>query len=167
MPNILLLTGKYLLTVALCISCCGITGCVESSFNLAGESRLPTSLTLPPGLSRADVSVTLNYYTALPGISDAKFILQDRKGKKLAEIKGKVMNPYPLYLGSCPNRLDPGCPGYEFVDVNGVIEIIKNRPYREHENMEQNGRIVALFYVIDDPAVRKELLAGGAGQDHR
>jgi hypothetical protein len=30
--------------------------------------------------------------------------------------------------------------------------------------MEQGGRAVALFYVIDDEAVRKELLAGDAGQ---
>jgi hypothetical protein len=138
-----------------------MTGCLESSFNLASESRLPRWITLPPGLSRADVSVTLNYYTTLPGGSDAKFILRDRKGKKLAEIDGKEKGSYPLYLKSCPDRFDPGCPGYEVIVVNGITEIIKNRPYREHENMEQNGRIVALFYVIDDPAVKEELLESG------
>jgi hypothetical protein len=112
---------------------------------------------LPPGLTRTNVSVTLNFYTKLPGSSDAKFILKDREGKKLAEINGKVKNLYPLYLKSCPQRFDPGCPAYEVVAVNGITEIIKPKPYREHENMEQNGRIVALFYVIDDPAVREEI----------
>jgi hypothetical protein len=152
-------TGKYLLIAALCISSCAMTGCIESSFELASESRLPISMALPPGLSRADVSVTLNYCTTLPGSRDAKFILRDRKGKELAEIKGKVKNLYPLYLKSCPQRFYPGCPAYEVVAVNSITEIIKNVPYREHEQMEQNGRVVALFYVIDDPAVRKEFLA--------
>ena len=41
--------------------------------------------------------------------------------------------------------------GYDrIVTENGVTEIIKLKPYREHENMEQNGIPVALFYVIDD-----------------
>jgi len=154
---------KFLLIVALCISSCAITGCIESSFELARESRLPNGIKVPPGLTRTDVSVTLDYID----ISTARFTLRDRKGKKLAEIKGKVINQYPLYLNSCPRRFYPACPAYEFIVVNGVTEMIKNRPYTEHENMEQNGRIVALFYVIDDPAVRGELLAGGAEQDHR
>jgi hypothetical protein len=38
---------------------------------------------------------------------------------------------------------------------------MRARPYAAHENMEQNGRIVALFYVTDDPAVKKELLEDG------
>jgi hypothetical protein len=101
------------------------------------------------------VSVTLDFHTLPP---DAKFILKDRNGKKLAMINGNVKNRYPLYLKSCPQRFDHGCPGYEVVVVNGITEIIRPRPYAAHENMEQNGRIVALFYVIDDPAVRNELL---------
>jgi hypothetical protein len=147
-------TGKYLLIFAFCISSCAITGCIESSFNLASEAKLPRWMELPPGLTRADVSVTVDYHTLGP----AKFILRDKKGKKLAEIKGKVINQSPLYLKSCTQRSYLVCPGYEVVEVNGITEIIKNVPYIEHANMEQNGRVVALFYVIDDPAVRKEIL---------
>jgi hypothetical protein len=77
-------------------------------------------MALPPGLTRKDVSVTLNLYAEVRG-PDAKFILRDRKGKKLAEVKGK--------LGHHP------------------FARIELKPYREHENMEQNGRAVALFYV--------------------
>jgi hypothetical protein len=128
--------GKYLLIVAFCVSSFAISGCVESSFNLASESRLPRSMTLPPGLTRADVSVTLNLYAPLRG-PDAKFILTDRKGKKLAEVIGKTKEVTSSRY-------------YNIVTEKGVTEIIKLKPYREHENMEQNGRAVALFYVIDD-----------------
>ena len=114
---------------------------------LASESKLPRSITLPPGLTRTDVSVTLNLYAPLRG-PDAKFVLTDRKGEKLAEVKGNAKELTPSKY-------------YRIVTEKGITEIIKLKPYREHENMEQNGRAVALFYVIDDPAVRKELLGGG------
>ena len=128
--------GTYLIVVALCIFSCAMTGCVESTFTLASESRLPRFVTLPPGLTRTDVSVTLNLYAPLKG-PDAKFVLADRKGKKLAEVKGRTTRlTSPTY--------------YRIVTQNGATEIIKLRPYRQHENMEQNGRVVALFYVIDD-----------------
>ena len=135
----------YFISVALCICSCALTGCVESTFNLASESKLPNSMTLPPGLTRTDVSITLNLYAPPLGGPDAKFVLTDRKGKKLAEVKGKTKELTPSIY-------------YRIVTEKGTTEIVKLRPYTEHENMEQNGRAVALFYVIDDPAVVKELL---------
>jgi hypothetical protein len=102
-------------------------------------------MTLPPGLTRTDVSVRLNLYAPLRG-PDAKFVLTDGKRKKLAEVKGKMKALAPSSY-------------YQIVTEKGITEIIKLKPYREHENMEQNGKAIALFYVIDDPAVRKELLA--------
>lgn len=106
---------------------------------MASESRLPKWEALPPGLTRADVSVTLNYYTPLPGANDAKFILKVREGKKLAEVKGKVKCQYP-YSGM-------SYPGYDAVVVNGTTEILEFR------------RMEPIFYVNDDPAIRKEILA--------
>jgi hypothetical protein len=137
---------RFLLIVALCMCPCALTGCVESTFTLASESTLPKSITLPTGLRRSDVSVTLNLYTPLVG-PDAKFVLTDRKGKKLAEVKGKTKELIPSTY-------------YRISTEKGITEIIKLKPYREHENMEQNGVPVALFYVIDDPAVEKGLLRG-------
>lgn len=93
-------------------------------------------MALPPGLTRKDVSVTLNLYTPLRG-PDAKFILKDRKGKHLVEVKAKWNG------GS--------------VVVNGITETFQLVPYREHENMEQNGRAVALFYITDDAAAWREI----------
>jgi len=124
-----------------------MSGCLESSFTLASESRLPAWFTPPPGLARTDVSVTLNYYTKPLGF-DAKLSLKDRKGKKLAVINGKVKNLYPLELKNPPPGFDRGYPAYEVVVANGITEIM------EHRKMEP------IFYVVDDPAVREEILAG-------
>ena len=129
-------TGKYLIIVALCISSCAISGCLESTFNLASESRLPKWIAPPPGLTRDDVSVTMDYYSLL--LDDARFRLKDRNGKTIAKVTGKT---------KCNYRFS-GYPSYIVVVVNGAPEIM------EHRKMEP------IFYVTDDPAVRKEHFAG-------
>jgi hypothetical protein len=118
---------NYLLAVILCIGCCLLSGCLESSFQLANESRLPAWIKLPPGLKRQDVSLTLNYYSN-PFGANAKFILKNRRGDVLEEISGtdKPINGVSEY------------PGFVLVTVNGVSEII------EHPT---KGPI---FYVCDD-----------------
>lgn len=138
---------KYLLFVALTVSCCAMTGCVESAFNLASESRLPRSVKLPPGLTRTDVSVELRYYTSPLGGS-ANFLLRDKKGKKLANVHGKTKGRYPLHLRNPQQGSDSRYryPSYEVITANGITEII------EHRKMEP------MFYVSDDPAVWKELV---------
>ncbi len=92
----------------------------------------------------------MSYYVN-PWGRDATFILRDKKEQKLAKVKGKVKGLEPLQLKSPPKGFDPGYPAYEVITVNGMAEII------EHRKMEP------IFYVTDDPAVRKELLADGAG----
>lgn len=127
-------TWRYLLIAALCMNFCALTGCVESTFELASGSRLPAGLTLPPGAAREDVSVTLNYYA----LGDAKFHLHDKTGKTLAEVDGKVINNDPLKWPDCKRQ----CPVFEVVAVHGVTEILvhqKTKPF---------------FYVNDDPGVR-------------
>jgi hypothetical protein len=133
-----------LLILAVCISSCALSGCVESTFHLASDSNLPRSVAIPPGLKRSDVAVTLNLYAPLSG-PNAKFVLTDRKGRTLAEVKGKTKElSHSMYC--------------QVFTESGVSEIIELKPYREHEGMEQNGRAVALFYVVDDPTVVKALL---------
>jgi hypothetical protein len=125
---------RYLAIVALCISSCAISGCVESAFVLSSESRLPTCIALPPGLTRKDVSVTLYLYTSIHGSNDVSFILKDLKGRELSKVKGST----------------GGTLGSRYFNVHtdkGTNELIELWPYRPHENMEQNGRAVALFYV--------------------
>jgi hypothetical protein len=110
----------------------------ESTFQLASESRLPKWITLPAGLTRADVSLTMSYYTKpWPWGWDTTFILKDAKGQVLTKVYGKDKHPPPGF--------PPGYPGYEIITVNGITDII------EHRKMEP------IFYVTDDPAVWKEL----------
>ena len=143
--------GKYLiLLVALTISGLAIVGCEyipESTFELASESRLPKWITLPPGLTRDDVSITMSYYDSLWG-SDVKFILQDKNKQTLTKVYGKRKGTGPFYLKHPPQGFPPGYPIYEVITVNGITEII------EHRIPEP------IFYVTDDPAVWKELGVG-------
>jgi hypothetical protein len=116
----------------------------ESTFELASESRLPKWITLPPGMTRADVSLTMNYHV-WPWGRSATFILRRAKGKTLEEISGKVRGGGPNQLKESRPGSPAGYPLYEVITVNGMTEII------EHRKMEPT------FYVMDDPAVRKEL----------
>lgn len=117
----------------------------ESTFELASESRLPKWITLPQGLTRDDVSLSMSYYVK-PWGSSATFTLRDRKGKILTtKIDGKVRGLGPNQLKHSAPGSPPGYPSYEVITVRGITEVI------EHRRMEPT------FYVTDDPAVRKEL----------
>src|SRR5690349_19916664 len=102
MLKLLSRTNKFVFIAALFVSCCATTGCDESSFELASESGLPKCVVIPPGLTRADDSVTLNLYAPLRG-PDAKFVLTEGKGKKLAEVKGKMKELTPKTKGLTPS----------------------------------------------------------------
>jgi hypothetical protein len=142
---------KFLLFfVALTIAGSAI-GCAwfpESTFELASESRLPKWITLPPGLTRADVSITMSYYV-MPWGRRSTFILQNKKGQTLEKVDGKEKGLEPPQLKHPPPGFPPGYPAYEVITVNGTTEII------EHRKMEP------IFYITDEPAVWKEL---GVGQ---
>jgi hypothetical protein len=141
---------KFLLfVVALTIlgSALGCEWFPESTFELASESRLPKWITLPSGLTRADVSVTMSLYDSLWG-SDVKIILQDTKGQTLTKVYGVEKGRGTLYLKHPTQGFPPGYPAYEVITVNGMTEII------EHRKPEP------IFYITDDPAVWKELGVG-------
>ncbi len=123
----------FFAAISICV-CCLLTGCLESSFQLADESRLPVWITLPPDLKRQDVTLTLNYYSN-PFGSNAKFILKNRRGDVVEEVSGtdKPINGVSEY------------PGFVLVKVNGVSEIIEHRT---------KGPI---FYVSDAASIRNEI----------
>lgn len=135
--NRLLPSGRYLLIIALSVSTCAFSGCVESYFFLANGSRLPAGLALPPGLTRQDVSVKLTFHTTLRG-PDAKFVLTDKKGRKLASVSGQSR-----YLR-----------GLEIIGIGGATEILTftGGATIDHKLVEPT------FAFIDDPARRKEIL---------
>jgi hypothetical protein len=144
---------QYLLFLALTISVFTIVGCEyfpESTFELASESRLPKWITVPPGQTRGDFSITMSYYDN-PWGSNVKFILQNAKMQKRTTVYGKEKDNGPFHLQHPPQGFPPGYPLYEVITVNGIPEII------EHRKMEP------IFYITDDAAVWKELMAGGPG----
>jgi hypothetical protein len=136
-------TKRWALIAAVCISACAMNGCLESSFRIASESRLPRSLTIPPGLTRADVSATVDYYT----LGQAKFILRDKNGRKIGMVTGHIKGN-PLYLKNPPQGSEPGFPVYVLIVIDGVTEIMEHK---------QRGDIIS---VTDDPGIREELLPG-------
>jgi hypothetical protein len=141
---------SLLFFVALTLLGSATVGCEwlpESTFELASESRLPKWITLPSGLTRADVSITMSYYIK-PWGSSATLILRDKKGQVLTKVNGKLKGSEPLQLKHPPQGFPPGYPAYEVITVKGLTEII------EHRKQEP------VFYITDDRAVWKELGVG-------
>jgi hypothetical protein len=139
-----------LLGILLVIVCLTIKGCehfTESSFTLANDSRLPKWVALPPNLSRANASLTMNYLT-VPW-STAQFILRNKNGHILKKDNGRMRCSGPIKLINPPPGFPSGYPAYEAITVHGITEII------EHRKMEP------IFYVTDDPAVWKQYESTG------
>lgn len=124
------------ITIA-CISIGSLSGCVESNFQLASESRLPKCMALPPGIKRENVSVEMRLYTTWHRPS-AKFLLRDQNGKTLKRSGGKA-----FYTNN-----------YEIITVDGITEIVETKPgrYVDHHLLAPH------FSFIDDPARRNEIL---------
>jgi len=128
--------------MALLLSSCGFFP--ESSFELAPSSRLPSWFSLPAGMPREQVSVTLDYYTSSTR-NNATFILYDSHKRKLKKVSGTGREGGPLTLKSPAPGYPPGYPMYEVITVNGVTDVV------EHRAMEP------IFYMTDDPSVREEI----------
>ena len=123
-----------------------LSGCMESSFTLAPESRLPKWLHIPEGVPREEVTVTMDYYV-YPGERTATFTLHQGKSSwgSTNKITGVVRGSQPLQLKNPPPGFPKGYPSYEVITVDGITDII------EHRRMEP------LFYVTDDPGIWEEL----------
>ena len=134
---------RWALIVAVCISVFGMSGCVESYFRIASESRLPQGLAIPPELTRADVLATVDFHTS----DMAKFILRDKSGREIGMVVGRIKGT-PLHLRTPPQGYESGYPHYILIVINGVTEIMEHR------------RPDDILYVTDDPGIREELLSG-------
>lgn len=154
-------TKKFLIIGGLFALCFAMTGCLEAYFDLAEESRLPSAVTLPPGLTRADVTVQLNYYSVMSSKqNDEEFIVKDRRGKTLEKFWGKAISE-ALCLKNHRPGFEPGYPHYVISRVKGTTEIIEHRTQNPIYNKARK-RLEALVYIVDDPAIKKELLEGDA-----
>lgn len=136
------LAGAGIVAMSLSYSGCGFFP--ESSFELSPQSRVPKWFSMPPGLSRSDVSVKMDYYVGSSGAT-AKFTLLTLKGSKLAKVDGKVRDLQPVTLQTRQSKSSSAYPSFEIVTSQGITEIIEHR------------RPEPIFYINDDPAVRAEL----------
>ena len=132
--------GIWIVTAAalLLLGSCGTFS--EASFDLAPSSRLPIWLQLPAGLERNQVTVVLSYFTSPLGRT-ASFSLFDSHKHQLRKVSGTQRGDHPLTL----KNSSQGYPSYEVITSDGLTDVV------EHRAMEP------IFYMTDDPAVRKEL----------
>jgi hypothetical protein len=137
--------------VLMIVCLCGCRFFPEAEFELAPESRLPRWFTLPKGLSRTDVTVTMDSYIGPMGRSSA-FWLLDKKGNTLAKVNSVMEGEEPHVFGNGKKNKYGGYvnpleayPAYEIETANGITEVI------EHKQMEP------VFYISDDPEVRRRL----------
>jgi hypothetical protein len=112
----------------------------EATFALSPASRLPSWFKLPPGNSRADITVSMSYYVQSNG-RVARLEMSTLRGQTISSVTGTLRGLKPSVL---PGSHD-GYPSYEVISVNGVVEVV------EHRALEP------LFYVSDDFNVRKGL----------
>ena len=122
----------------------GCTSFPEASFELASESRLPVWFTLSQGLTRADVSVTMDYYVEATG-RRATFKLFDKRHHVLGTVAGSLRGLRPVSMNGS-SQAASGYPMFEIVNVNGVVEVV------EHKAMEP------IFYIPNDPGMVKAIL---------
>lgn len=140
----------FLNIISLMLMASSMAGCLESSFKLAQDSRLPRWLETPEGMSRDDLVVTMDYYSTFSG-AEAVFNLY--KKNELFSFKKVVGTPRgPLRLKNPPSGFPKHYPSYEVITVNGLTDII------EHRKMEP------IFYVTDDPAIWKEFGVESSGK---
>lgn len=147
-PRIRCLLFGILLSI---ICSAGCEYLAESTFTLANESRLPRWVKLPPGVTRADVSLTMSYYVKPWGRS-AQFVLRDKNGQVLGKEHGSMTCKEPLQVRGRSQDPSADYPAYEAITVNGITDII------EHKKMEP------IFFVTDNPAVWKQYESFGCRQ---
>ena len=140
-----MLTRVFLRVVLASIFFSSIAGCVESSFELASESRLPRWFDIPEELTRSDLRVTMDYYT--DGNAVFKLYRKDNL-LKLKEVKGTTQGDGPINLRNPPAGFPKHYPMYQVITVRDKIDVI------EHRKMEP------VFYVTDNPNILRELEVG-------
>ena len=134
-------TRVLLLILASAIACSPTRGCIEASFTLSPESPVPVWFTLPAGMTRQDVTITMDSW--LGPVSRTKtFTLLDKTGKRLDRVIADAAGREPIKLSISEY---PSYPSFEFVTVRGVSEVLEYR---------QLGPVVL---VNRDPKVRAQV----------
>jgi len=139
----------FLKTFLLCMVL-GLVGCLESSFQLSGESRLPKWFVIPDGASPSDFTVRIDLHSTIGG-GGGKTVIKLYEKDKIFPIEKFTLTvedqpgTLSVQLKSPPEGFPDGYPAYIVATVNDIPDIIEFR------------RMEPVFYMTDDPAVWKEL----------
>jgi hypothetical protein len=123
------------------IACSPTRGCIEASFALSPESAVPVWFTPPAGMTRQDVTITMDSWSG-PGSRTKTFTLLDKTGNRLDRVVGDAAGNEPIKLSISEY---PSYPSFEFVTVRGISEVVE---YREM------GPVVL---INRDPKVRAQV----------
>lgn len=126
----------------------GLAGCLESSFQLSEESRLPKWFSIPGGEDRNNLTVQMDLHSTFSG---GKAVFKLYKKGSLLNIKKYTVtteeqpNIRSVQLNHSSKESLKGYPRYKVVTINRVTDIIELR------------KMEPIFYMTDDPAVWEEL----------
>ncbi len=135
------IASRRLALAVLCTFACACSDSIESTFTLAPDSKLPAWFVVPLGMTRDQLTVSLDLYTKF----HATARLMDGQGHVLSKASGRV-NEDTRALEGRPEGFKFKYPLYEVITINGITQVI------EHRRMEP------IFYVNDDPAVLTRLI---------
>lgn len=116
-----------------------VLGCpissVESQFQLADSSRLPSWYVMTPGLTREDIHITVTFHTQ----GNVDFEIRGPKGLLVRETGKHKWHPLTLERGFVEK------PSYSVISVRGFSDIYEQR------------KPEPLLYIIDDPKLKAML----------
>jgi hypothetical protein len=127
--------------------------CLESSFELSPDSRLPKWFEVPEGATKSDLRVTLDYYSTFDGAEAVLKLYKKDRFFALKEVTAIPRKPYAKDQRNPPAGFPKGYPKYVVITVDGITDII------EHRKMEP------IFFVTDDPAAWAELIGNIKGRE--
>ena len=104
-----------------------VAGCLESSFTLSQESRLPKWFEASAGVPRGDLKVTMDYYSTFSGGEYVFKFYKKYSFFKLKEINVNIDAVHEIQLKDHSAVGSNDYPKYYAITVNGITDIIEYR----------------------------------------
>jgi len=128
----------------------GLSGCLESSFQLSGDSRLPRWFDIPEGKSASDYTVRIDLHSTIDGGGGKTVIKLYNKNKYFPTEEHTITieeqpSSLSVQLEPQPEGFPEGYPAYIVITINDITDIIEFR------------KMEPVFYMTDDPTIWKEL----------
>lgn len=123
-------------------------GCLESSFQLSEESRLPRWFVISDGADKGDFSVQMELHSTFSG-GAVVFKLYEKRNffytQKFTITSDEQPSMRSMQLKDTQEGFPKGYPRYKVITINGLTDIVELR------------RMEPIFYMSDNPAVWNEI----------